>query len=680
VRYLSVCSGIEAATVAWHPLGWTPVAFSEIEPFPSAVLAHHYPQVPNLGDMTNHATWPLQPGDIDLLVGGTPCQSFSVAGLRKGLSDPRGGLMLTYLEIARCLRPRWVVWENVPGVLSSDGGRDFGSFLGALGELGYGWAYRVLDAQWVRTQRHPRAVPQRRRRVFVVGCLGDGAAAAAAAVLFERESVQRDSSPRRAKGEGAAADAADGAGAGRITSHDVAPCIETTVHDYSRADGFTMVADIVGAVDCRISAQRAQNAAAGHPIAVPIQDGRDIANKVQNGMGFGKDGDPAYTLTKVDAAAVAVTVSNGEPRVSDCMGTLDAARESRGSNQQRFVMQPVPFRKSKRAQSTTDDESWVEAEQANTLNAFDTGERDTHAVAFSPGNLKRGAGAGPNDEVFPTLLCRAGRGADDQRPCVAYPIDTQNMTEGHSSGGLGFGQDGDQSFTVTKGHSHAVAFAQNQLGELRVGEVTNTLNTNSNASGRNTPMVAHGFYSTGDVAATMTKASGGPAASEPAVLYSFHPTQDPINSDDGTTHCIGTGSKGGCSTVGVAQSMTVAHANGGGQIPSPPAVAFSCKDHGADAGTVAPTMRAMPHDGSHANGGGQIAVAQTMTVRRLTPRECERLQAFPDDYTMIPWRKKPADQCPDGPRYKALGNSMAVNCMEWIGERIAAYEAKERKP
>ena len=148
MKYLSICSGIEAATVAWHPLGWTPVAFSEIEPFPSAVLAHHYPNVPNLGDMTQHATWPIYAGDIDLLVGGTPCQSFSVAGLRKGLSDPRGGLMLTYLEIARRLRPRWVVWENVPGVLSSNGGRDFGSFLGALGELGYGWAYRVLDAQW----------------------------------------------------------------------------------------------------------------------------------------------------------------------------------------------------------------------------------------------------------------------------------------------------------------------------------------------------------------------------------------------------------------------------------------------------------------------------------------------------------------------------------------------------
>lgn len=161
MRYLSVCSGIEAASVAWHHLGWKPVAFSEIEAFPSAVLKHRFPDVPNLGDMTNHESWPLDAGSIDLLVGGTPCQSFSVAGLRAGISDPRGGLMLTYLEIARRLRPRWIVWENVPGVLSSGGGRDFGSFLGALGELGYGWSYRVLDAQWVRTQRHIRAEIER---------------------------------------------------------------------------------------------------------------------------------------------------------------------------------------------------------------------------------------------------------------------------------------------------------------------------------------------------------------------------------------------------------------------------------------------------------------------------------------------------------------------------------------
>jgi DNA (cytosine-5)-methyltransferase 1 len=191
LKYLSVCSGIEAATVAWHPLGWEPVAFSEIERFPSEVLAHHYPQTPNLGDMTKFKEWNLG-SNIDVFVGGTPCQSFSVAGLRKGLDDPRGNLMLTYLAITDKFRPRWLVWENVPGVLSSNGGKDFGTFLGGLGELGYGFAYRVLDAQYF-------GVAQRRRRVFVVGYLGDWRPAAA--VLFERHSLSGDIAPRRKKRE-----------------------------------------------------------------------------------------------------------------------------------------------------------------------------------------------------------------------------------------------------------------------------------------------------------------------------------------------------------------------------------------------------------------------------------------------------------------------------------------------
>ena len=150
LRYLSVCSGIEAASVAWEPLGWQPAAFAEVERFPSAVLAHHWPDVPNLGDMTQYEQW-KELGAIDLMVGGTPCQSFSVAGLRQGLRDPRGGLMLTYLEIARSFGPRWLVWENVPGVLSSHGGRDFGAFLGALGDLGYGWAtesWTLSGSEW----------------------------------------------------------------------------------------------------------------------------------------------------------------------------------------------------------------------------------------------------------------------------------------------------------------------------------------------------------------------------------------------------------------------------------------------------------------------------------------------------------------------------------------------------
>ncbi len=187
MNYLSVCSGVEAATVAWHHMGWKPVGFSEIEKFPSQVLAHHYPSVTNFGDMTKYKEWDIN-DTVGLLVGGTPCQSFSVAGLRKGLEDPRGNLALTYVGILDKFRPKWFIWENVPGVLSSGGGRDFGSFLGAVAECGYGFAYRVLDAQYF-------GVPQRRRRVFVVGYLGDWRPPAE--VLFESESLSGNSKPSR---------------------------------------------------------------------------------------------------------------------------------------------------------------------------------------------------------------------------------------------------------------------------------------------------------------------------------------------------------------------------------------------------------------------------------------------------------------------------------------------------
>jgi len=495
MRYLSVCSGIEAATVAWHGLGWTPVGFSEIEPFPSAVLAHHYPNVPNFGDMTQHATWPIEPETIDVLVGGTPCQSFSVAGLRAGLADPRGGLMLTYLEIARRLRPRWIVWENVPGVLSSNGGRDFGSFLGALGELGYGWAYRVLDAQWVRTQRHPRAVPQRRRRVFVVGCLGN--ANAAAQVLFESESVQRDSSTRRAKGQGVAADAEGGATSGGWMPNN--PGVVSSV-----------------------------------------------CTKWSKGTG-GPSGSEHFNLV---AQPIGYRWQNNETGlVQD--GTAPSCRASTGSSGFHEMNHPVvlqPFTKAKRAQSNTDDETWVDGQVNPTLSLFDQG--DTRATT---------------------------------------------------------------------------------------------------------------------------------------VAVAFHPLQDPISSTDGSTHCMGTrGSQGHASiavafksgqsaaarTIGAQEEVAcTVEAGGGGNNKQAVAVG------------VAPTLTAH-NDPSRSPQSAEVTQqvaavhAASMTVRRLTPRECERLQGFPDEWTLIPWRGKPADQCPDGPRYKALGNSMAVNCMEWIGERIDMIEKR----
>ena len=164
-----------------NSLGWKPAWFSEIEKFPSEVLKYHYPLIPNLGDMTKiYETKPFKENKIDLLVGGTPCQSFSMSGLRKGLKDPRGNLALKFCQLAKALQPKWIVWENVTGVLSSKKGRDFGTFLGALAKCGYGFSYRVLDAQNF-------GVPQRRRRVFVVGYLGDWRPSAA--VLFEQESL-----------------------------------------------------------------------------------------------------------------------------------------------------------------------------------------------------------------------------------------------------------------------------------------------------------------------------------------------------------------------------------------------------------------------------------------------------------------------------------------------------------
>ena len=295
MRYLSVCSGIEAATVAWHPLGWQPVGFSEIEAFPSAVLAHHYPNVPNLGDMTKYKEWNVQ-GTVDLLVGGTPCQSFSVAGLRRGLEDPRGNLALTYVGILDRFRPQWCVWENVPGVLSSGGGRDFGSFLGALAELGYGFAYRTLDAQYF-------GVAQRRRRVFVVGYLGDWRPAAA--VLFERESLRGDSPPsREARKEiaGAIASSSFSGGAGGRP--------EGAAVGHFQPVAARMVAFGEYVDDGTASAMKARDYKDAtdlvtQPIALADTSSRD---KNQNGAGWKADG-TMYTLDTTGLQGVAQPIA-----------------------------------------------------------------------------------------------------------------------------------------------------------------------------------------------------------------------------------------------------------------------------------------------------------------------------------------------------------------------------------
>ena len=325
MKYLSVCSGIEAATVAWHPLGWTPVGFGEIEKFPCQVLAHHYPDVTNFGDMTKFKEWSIE-SNVNVLVGGTPCQSFSVAGLRKGLDDPRGNLMLTYLAIAAKHRPQWLVWENVPGVLSSNGGLDFASLLRGMGELGYGFAYRVLDAQYF-------GVAQRRRRVFVVGYLGNWRPAAA--VLFERHSLQGHPAPSREERTRftASTNASTSVGGLMPAMHsEVCPALKARDAKGPSSDGdgdgaiLVPMMQPIALQDVRavekmqngkgwnddgtaytVDTHATQGVAQPIPIDMmnirgrPSDDGR--ANRI--GRGYGEVGDPMFTITKANHHAVA---------------------------------------------------------------------------------------------------------------------------------------------------------------------------------------------------------------------------------------------------------------------------------------------------------------------------------------------------------------------------------------
>jgi DNA (cytosine-5)-methyltransferase 1 len=563
MRYLSVCSGIEAASVAWHPLGWTPAGFSEIEPFPRAVLEHrlgavavnwdhqHVPGsniTPLFGDFTKIEEHHV--GPIDLLVGGTPCQSFSVAGKRLGLDDPRGHLTLEYLALAQRLRPRWLVWENVPGVLSDDSGRTLGTFLRLLGQLGYRWAYRVLDAQYVRVDGFGRAVPQRRRRVFVVGYLGNDARAAA--VLFDRESLRGNPAPRRQAGKG------------------VAPT---------------------------------------------------IAARTRGGGGLGTD--------------------------FDCDGGLIAAEVTeRSAAEQPTIASEHPYsgtvssKWAKGAGGPAGDECQNLVAHALRADGFDASEDGTG----------RGTPIVPVACIHSDAISRTGT-AETPSPDAEGRIRLRDA-------GMGVLDDG-SAYNLTCAAPHAVAFAENSRAELRLcggdGQVAAQLTAGGGKPGQGQPCIAFPAELSGTQCASSENLS--PALSvthTTAVAFDLR------------------GREGGAMPEGPHETANVRAAPGGSSR--------SYVAHAIQAGALRENPASGP-DGVGVQEGVAYtlearsevqAVAASWAVRRLTPRECERLQGFPDDWTLIPWRNKPAA---DGPRYKAIGNSMAVNCMRWIGERIAAVEA-----
>lgn len=606
LRFLSVCSGIEAASVAWEQLGWKAAGFAEIEPFPAAVLKHRYPTVPNFGDLNGHEQWPLAAGDVDIIVGGPPCQAFSVAGLREGMADPRGNLSLVYFQLVSRLRPKWIVYENVPGLLSARGGQDFSSLLSALAECGYGFAYRMLDAANF-------GLAQRRKRIFIVGCrTGDWRHPTA--VLFDGPSSFGNPKAGKKAGEGSASPAgASVGGTSRIQlpfgtrgNPNVANCLETTSHDYSRADGFNMVDDHIPRNDERSE-------------ALPVSDDRASFNQGENAQydPFIGHTDTCPTLVakgphavqppiafKVRGGGEYTGTTGGEVRPNERGGTGMLHQEDKtftvAATQDQFVATPVP-----------------QSQGVDLFNQTLTG--DIHVPLRTAGGHGAPACIQPAQQVMAfdgynqtlsetSQTIRADKSDGDHVgmvliPSQPIPINTMAALRDQSAEQnrqtFGVGQPGDSMYTITKAHHHAVGVQQQLLYENHAQDSRVT----------------------------------GPHDLAPTVAAKF-----------------GTG--GGNVPLG----------QGAGAVTFQPGNLRL--DAGADPSTeTTTTLKAsmgdqMPH------------IATPMAVRRLLPSECEALQGFPRDWTKIPWRNKPADQCPDGPRYKAIGNSMATNCMAWIGKRI----------
>jgi DNA (cytosine-5)-methyltransferase 1 len=536
MNYLSLCSGIEAATVAWHQFGWKPFGFSEIEAFPSAVLKHHWPEVPNLGDMTKYADW-QNLHEVDLLVGGTPCQAFSLAGLRKSLDDARGNLTLTYVSILnkidhersiQLLPPAICVWENVPGVLNTKDNA-FGCFLAALaGEdvplvpSGGRWtnagyvrgpqrtiAWRVIDAQYF-------GVAQRRRRVFVVASARERFCPEQ--VLFEFEGVRRDTAPSRETREAATSDT---------------------------GTGFT--ASSFGAYGEGVGTLRSAGGDLGGG-----SETLAVCNKQR--IGEYSEGDIPSTVAArdfKDATDLVVTTQYGE-----IAGSLTACHDSspradRGQNMVAIQGTLINRKPENGPQGSGHDESGV---------MYTLTKTDVHAVAygFNGDQSEKTRSMGEKEEQAPTLRA-------DGPAHVAYAFDSLASNSMKSANPHSGCRETDLSKALDTGRGLDPSCNQGGIGVVAV-------------------------------------------------------RQPPIGIDE----------------------------------------EWNAKVDGF--GTLKARM---------SGGGFQGSVMQpNLQVRRLTPVECHRLQGFPDFHCKIPWRGKPAEDCPDSPQYKALGNSMAVPCMAWIGKRI----------
>lgn len=458
MRYLSVFSGIEAATVAWQDLGWELAGVCEIEPFPCSALAHHYPNVKNYGDITKYKEWDIERGSIDLIVGGSPCQAFSTAGLRKGLEDPRGNLALTYLGLIDHLRPEWIVWENVPGVLSSNGGRDFGTFLGALAELNYGWASRCLNAEYYGT-------PQRRRRVYLVGH-SSGDWRRGTEVLFESTCLQGNPKKGRTKRKNPPTTTQRGV----AISDSQGRAGNQSLTDSHQVDA-TNQSFVVGekGVPYRKSA-RAQSAD-GYETWVE----GDVSNTIN-----------CYDVGDIRSTNISVHVYENHPndsRVKD-MGDVCSTVTSRwgtGGGNVPIVNHATMYTRADDTKISTSKNFIVHRPSDNIANTINTGNHMTpedvlciepidKVYAFEPGSIARNAGPAGLSEQCPTLRASMG----DNQPAVLYTdaIPIQDVREVQKSqNGLGVGDVDSPAYTIdtraTQGVAQAQCFLHQTAGDMR---------------------------------------------------------------------------------------------------------------------------------------------------------------------------------------------------------------------
>lgn len=486
------------------------------------------------------------------------CQGFSVAGKQGGINDPRSALCLSYCRLLETMRPRWFVWENVPGVFSTNGGEDFRAFLRKIDEIGYSCAWRVLDAQYVRVDGFPRAVPQRRRRVFVVGHLG-GDWRYPASVLFEPGCLPGGTPPRRIKGEGVAADAK---GSIRETGEGVAPDAKGgnneagsgvfwNGNDYADTLKANCDKDRMpdnGRLNCVIDT-RCKNPNGSTLVMATGQANAEVSEAFS----------PALTCDHESPIVCGYETGQGYWQSGDIAGTLRAEGENRPSRPSNII-----------------------------------------CAGFSGGQGEKAGGIGYEDEVAPTI--RSAESGSNQVPDVV----------------------------CYENHDAPIAFrwAASPTQGLPIGvDYCHTLMANRNG--------------------------------EPAVCYENHAQDSRIKP------C------GECSPQTNAKAGT-----GGCNLPLVQAVAVAENIIGRKENTGANGTGAQVELAYTQNATGVMGVSVNTSVRRLLPVECERLMGFPDNWTRIPWRGKPAEDCPDSPRYKACGNSMCVNVMRWIGMRIEYVERK----